>query len=97
MPNFKKHKDIVMESLEKNENSRNCDWELFFDSLERVEGKYIPNYMRQYIKNSAINFKTLMRERQRIQSSGLFPPTDEEVLRKRKLYQEEYTEHYSEN
>lgn len=97
MPDFKKHADIAIESLEKNPHTRNDDWDLFFDALYRQKGISIPLDVRVKIKHSNINFKTLMRERQRIQRKGLFPPTDEEVARKRSLYREEYKEHYSQN
>lgn len=97
MPDFKKHAAIALESLENNAMTRNDDWDLFFDALARQTGYFVPAEVQMKMKFSKINFKTLMRERQRIQRNGLYLPTSEKVARKRKLYQEKYTEHYSEN
>lgn len=94
-PNFKKHGEIALESLEKNPNTRNCDWDLFFDALYRQDGIKIPEEVRYNIKNSKVNFKTIVRERQRIQNSGIYLPTNPEVSKRRNKYCASYIEHYS--
>lgn len=91
-----RHKKFAMDALEVDENSRNNDWDLIFTSLT-LNGVDISEEQQKAIKSSGINIHTLIRERRYIQKSGLYPPTNPEVLKKRRLLAADYAEHYSEN
>lgn len=95
MSEIKRHKDYALKSLRNNEDARNCDWELFFDALERENNIFIPSFIKEAIKYSKVNYKTLIRQRAMIQSEGLFLPTDAKVISKRRLKQQEIQKHFS--
>lgn len=90
---FNKHRNYCKEAMNAVEEARNSDWILLFTALEQ-NGVILSTDERIGILESGINMHTLIRERQRIQSSGELLPTNPEVIKKRRLLQEEYREHY---
>ena len=90
---FNKHRHYCKEAMTANEDARNSDWHLLFTALAQ-KGIELSDSQIWHIMHSGINMHTLIRERQRIQSSGELLPTNPEVLKKRRLLQEEYREHY---
>jgi hypothetical protein len=90
---FNKHRHYCKEAMNAVEESRNSDWVLLFTALEQ-NGVELSESQRKSIMKSGINMHTLIRERQRIQSSGELLPTNPEVIKKRRLLQEEYREEY---
>lgn len=97
--NFKKrvnrHREMAMKVLESSENARNNDWSLIFDALS-IHGVEINYNTKIDIITSGVNVHTLVRERRRIQKTGLFLPTNPTVAKKRRLLAADYAEHYSE-
>jgi len=93
---IKSTRELVSNILTHNPNARNNDWELLFLALKE-KGIKLPSWKRKQIMESGINFHTLLRERQKLQSEGLFLPTNPEVLKRRKRAEEVYREHYSQN
>jgi hypothetical protein len=89
-----KHKELALEVMELNEESRNNDWVLIFDALS-LSGVSIDTDTIVRIKKSGVNVHTLVRERRKIQSTGLFLPTNPEVEKRRRLRAADYAEHYS--
>jgi hypothetical protein len=89
------HRQMVMAALSNNLLCREDDLELFFEVL-CSKGVNLSENQKYSIKHSGVEFKTLLRERQRFQSKGEFLPSNPEVLKKRKKLASEYTEHYSE-
>lgn len=93
---FNKHRNWAKAAMKKNPDTRNSDWLLLFQVLAD-NGVYLSGISKKQILESGVNFHTLLRERQRIQSNGELLPTDYEVLKRRRLLEKEYTEHYSKN
>lgn len=93
---FNRHHKMAVEAMEKYPNTRNDDLELFFVTLFQ-KGVYIPVELREQIKKSEVNFKTLIRERQKLQAQGKYPPTREDVMQRRSQRAIDFHEHYSQN
>ncbi len=91
-----KHRNWAVNAMKYNKEARNDDWELLFTTLA-LNGVVLNEAQKFQIKESGINYHTLLRERQRIQSSGQLLPTNKTVLEKRKLAEKEYKDYYSEN
>jgi hypothetical protein len=94
--NQKQIKQNVLALLEAFEQARNSDkylllkyWQVV-DSIPMGEG-----FVQAFVGHST-SAESITRARRSIQSSGLFPPTDPDVLKKRKLLQEEARLHHSE-
>lgn len=88
------HKQMVIAALSNNLLCREDDLELFFEALCN-KGVNLTESQKYAIKHSGVEFKTLLRERQRLQSNGEFLPSNPEILKKRKKLALEFTEHYS--
>ena len=87
-------KNNVFEILEAFEQARNSDkylmlryWEIY-DDVDFGE-----DFESQF--SQATQPESITRARRTIQSSGLFPPTEIEVLRKRRMLQEEARIHHA--
>ena len=93
---FNRHHQMAVDAMEKNPNTRNDDLELFFYALFQ-KGVFIPVELRQQIKKSEVNFKTLIRERQKLQAQGKYPPTREDIMQRRGQRAIDFQEHYSQN
>lgn len=90
-----KVKENLITILEEFPETRNNDkllmlryWELC-DDVDMTE-----NFEKTFLA-SATSPESIRRARQLLQSKGLFLPTDEEVIRKRRLLQEEHRQHYA--
>ena len=93
--NQRQIKENVLTLLESFERTRNSDrvlllayWETY-DEIDLNE-----NFARQFIESST-NPESITRARRSIQSAGLYPPTDEDVLRKRRMLAEEARVHHA--
>lgn len=89
-----KHRNWAINAMKENENARNNDWDLLLTALEN-QGVYFSELQKSHIKHCGINYHTLLRERQKIQSDGELLPTNPEILEKRRLLAADYAEHYS--
>jgi hypothetical protein len=90
-----RHKEMAIEALNSNPECRNNDLELLFQVWEN-QGLTIDDNIKEEIKHSGVDIKTLFRQRQLIQSQGKFLPTTPEVLKKRRKLAADYSEYYSE-
>lgn len=73
----------VMEILEESMAARNCDTWLICYWLEQYRDINTVSQIRRNAEN--ISFESIRRARQKIQAAGLFLPTDETVIKRRKL------------
>lgn len=79
-------KDRVEWLMQTYPETRNDDFYLYLLYVRHFEPKlsgYIKFIPFNLIKN-ATRFETVRRVRQKLQEAGLYPPTDPEILRKRK-------------
>lgn len=95
--NQKVIKNNVLTLLEEVEGTRNSDkllllkyWQRF-DNINTSIG-FGPSFLRL-----ATSPESITRARRTIQSAGLYQPTDIEVLKKRRMLQEEAREHHARN
>jgi DNA modification methylase len=93
-PSFNTHRQWNEKAMTDNEMARNSDWHLLFEVLKN-QGVMLNETQKFHILHSGVNMHTLLRERRRIQKEGLLIPTDQEVAKKRKLYQEYFEQNYS--
>lgn len=91
-----RHRELAKTILENYPNARNDDWDLLFWALNE-NNVYIPFSIRDKIKKSGLNYHSLLRERQKLQSEGYYIPTDLEIIKRRRISEEVYREHYSRN
>lgn len=89
------HKEWALNAMEENENCRNDDLELLFHVLSN-KGVYFTDSQKQAIRFSGVEFKSLLRQRQRIQAEGKYLPTNPEILKKRRKMAAKYAKYYSE-
>lgn len=87
-------KSNVLALLEAFEDTRNSDKFLLLKYWQVVDGinttiGFGPQFLRQ-----ATSPESITRARRSIQSTGLFPPTDPTVLKKRRMLQEEARQHH---
>lgn len=69
--------------LQKNEHHRNCDKCLIWDYWKEVDYlTYLPN---EHEIHNLTHPESIRRVRQRLQEMGLWPPTDDDVIKKRKI------------
>lgn len=90
-------KKNVFDLLEQWEDARNSDKFLMLKYWQTYDGVnttigFGPQFLR-----AATTPESITRARRSIQSTGLFLPTDEEVIRKRRIRQEEAREHHVAN
>lgn len=90
-----KHRNWATNAMKANPNARNNDWELLFTALE-LNGVPLSSFTKQKIIETGINYHSLLRERQRIQSSGDLLPTCPKVLKSRRLLASYHAEIYGE-
>ena len=90
-----RHQVMAMYALEHNEECRNDDMELILQVLSN-QGVNLTESQKYAIKHCGVDFKTLLRQRQLLQSKGFFLPTKPEVLKKRRKLAAECSEFYSE-
>jgi hypothetical protein len=90
-----RHREMAIEAMEQNPICRDSDLELLFQVLYN-KGVILSDSQKYAIRNSGVEFKTLLRQRQLLQSQGLFLPINPEVAKKRRRMAAEYAEHYSE-
>jgi hypothetical protein len=99
MTNTKKklnnHREMVIKAMETNPECRNDDTELVIQVLSD-KGINLTESQKYAIKTCGVEFKTLLRQRQRLQSEGKYLPTKPEIMKRRRKLAVEYTEHYSE-
>jgi len=89
---LKKVKEYVLELLEKDERCRNSDKWLTYKVMRKFTNIYIP--FEDFEKMPS--FESIRRTRAMIQNKeGLFLPTDKDVIKKRKINQEEWREFFS--
>ena len=93
---FNRHHQMAVDAMEKFPNTRNDDLELFFVALFQ-KGVFVPVEIREKIKKSEVNFKTLIRERQKLQAQGKYPPTRDDIMQRRGQRASDFSEHYSQN
>jgi hypothetical protein len=87
-------KSSVLDLLERYEQARNDDKWLMLKYWQEIDNintsiGFGPSFLRR-----GTSPESICRARRSIQSSGLFPPTDLEVMRKRRIRQEEAREHH---
>lgn len=90
-----RHQVMAIYALESNPECRNDDTELMLEVLSN-QGVILTEEQKNAIKHCGVEFKTLLRQRQFLQSKGYFLPTKKEVLKKRRKLAAEYAEYYSE-
>ncbi|MDK2600599.1 hypothetical protein QO179_24200 [Bacillus stercoris] len=90
-------KQNVYSILEEVEETRNNDKLLLLTYWEKFDGiDFNQNFKEQFVQSSTTS-ESITRARRSIQASGLFLPTEEEVLRKRRMLAEEARQHHSAN
>lgn len=87
-------KQNVLALMEAFEDTRNSDKFLLLKYWQVCDGintsiGFGPQFLR-----SSTSPESITRARRSIQSAGLFPPTDPEVLKKRRMLQEEARQHH---
>jgi hypothetical protein len=93
--NQKQIKQNVLALLEAFESARNSDRYLLLKYWQVVDNISMGEGFAQSFINQSTSAESITRARRSIQSTGLFPPTDPEVLKKRKLLQEEARLHHA--
>lgn len=91
-------KEEVQRLLEKYPRTRDNDfylqWLYLKGYLRRKYDIQLPMIPFEAIDEISGKLETVSRVRRQLQSSGQFLPTDPEVLRKRRLKEEEYRQHF---
>ena len=90
------HKDLTLRAMNENVECRNSDIELLLQVLS-YKGVELSRMQKNVIRYCGVEFNTLLRARQRIQSEGNLLPTNLNVAKKRRKMQLEYTKHFSES
>lgn len=85
--------DQVVYILSKYPETRNSDTYLEWIWMRQFAGVDLP--WIEYQKVQEFSLETVRRNRAKIQSSGLFPPTNQEVIDRRKLKQKIYHDEFS--
>lgn len=93
----KKVKENLLTLLEEVPETRNNDRLLMLKYWERFDGVNLTGPFQDQFTNAITNPESIRRGRQSIQSTGLFLPTDEEVLKNRRMLAEETRQHYAAN
>ena len=92
----KKVKENVFNILETSEQARNSDRLLLVAYWEQCDGIDFTNFKESFLE-TATSAESITRARRAIQKSGLFLPTDPEVLRQRRIRQEEARQYHAAN
>lgn len=87
-------KENVLELLEEMEVTRNSDQRLLVEYWERFDGVVFGDDFKDHFLTQGTKPESITRARRAIQSGGLFPPTDDDVLRQRRMLQEEARVHH---
>lgn len=90
-----KHMEMAINAMESNPICRDNDLELYFQVLSN-KGITLSDKIKDEIRFSGIEFKTLVRQRQQLQHDGKYLPTTLEIRKKRRKLAAEFAEHYSE-
>lgn len=91
----KKVKENILTILEEFPETRNNDKLLMLRYWELCDDVNLHNEFEETFLASATSPESIRRARQLIQSKGLFLPTEDEVIRRRRILQEEHREHYA--
>ena len=92
----RKVKERVYDLLERFESTRNNDKVLLLKYWELYDGLDMNDFAIAFVLGGT-SPESITRARRSIQSTGLFPPTAESVLRKRRMLQEEARLHHAAN
>lgn len=93
--NQRQVRENVLTLLETSERTRNSDRLLLLSYWHTYDGINLEeNFSSQFILSST-NPESITRARRSIQSAGLFLPTEEDVLRKRRMLAEEARVHHA--
>jgi hypothetical protein len=90
-----KHQVMAIYAMESNPECRNDDMELIIQVLSN-QGVNLTESQKHAIKTCGVEFKTLLRQRQYLQSIGKYLPTRPEVLKKRRKLSADCSEYYAE-
>jgi hypothetical protein len=93
----KKVKENLLTLLEEHPDTRNDDRLLMLKYWERFDGVDLTGSFQDQFTSGITNPESIRRGRQSIQNAGLFLPTDEEVLKRRRMLAEETRQHYAAN
>lgn len=93
----KKVRENVLTLLEEIPETRNDDKLLMVNYWQRFdEITFDENFATAFV-SAATSPESIHRARRSIQSGGLFTPTDEEVLKNRRMLAEEARQYYAQN
>lgn len=88
------HREMAIKAMEENSICRDSDLELLFQVLYN-KGVILNESQKYAIRHCGVEFKTLLRQRQRLQAEGKYLPTNPEIAKKRRKLAAEFSEHYS--
>lgn len=92
--NLTKVKDQVYNILEEHPETRNDDRLLLLAYWSKINGIKIPAETAMLFAQYATSPESITRVRRKIQSQGLFPPTEEDVIKQRRQREQDMREHY---
>lgn len=90
-------KENVLTLLEEIEATRNSDQRLMVEYWERFDGVVFGDNFKDHFLTQGTKPESITRARRSIQAGGLYLPTDEDVLRQRRMLQDEARLHHGAN
>lgn len=88
-------KEKVHQLLDEHPETRNSDRTLLLKYWQHVDNIDLGNIEQEFANSTGA--ESITRARRAIQSAGLFLPTDDEVLKRRRMLADETRQHYAAN